>query len=271
MRLISCTFAAALLATSAVSMPADFVLTQKKHTDAYTIGTKEIPAKDATSVMWIGKDRMRIEEGDKITIIRQDTKKMIVLDTKAQTATTIDLPFDMKKYLMPEAAGLVDNMPKPKCTVTPSEEKKKIKDWNTTKFTVEMTSPMGKGGTVQEMWVTKDLQLDTAGLRDMWSTMFTIVPGGSAIAEEMKKIDGFPVVTDRTEKRGQTDVKSHEELVSVEKKDAPEGAYDVPKDYKERPFDPVSDVKMGPGGPPGGKHGKAGEKPAPPGGQDAPK
>ena len=255
MRLISCAFAAALLATSAASMPADLVLTQKKHIEAYTSGTKEIPAKELTTVIWAGKDRMRFEDGDKITIIRQDTKKMIMLDAKARTATTVDLPFDLKKYLMPEGGDLLDKLPKPKCTVTPSEETKKIKDWNTKKFTVEITpaaSPMappsqaGKPGTVLEIWVTKDLEVDAAALRHMWSTtMFSMVLGGSAIADEMKKIDGFPVAIDKTERRGQVDVKSHEELVSVEKKDAPEGAYDVPKDYKDRPFDPVSDVHTG--------------------------
>jgi hypothetical protein len=68
------------------------------------------PAKDSTEITWIGKDRMRVEEGDRVTIVRADQKKMYVLDAKAKTYSVLDLPVDIKKYVPAEAAKMMEPM-----------------------------------------------------------------------------------------------------------------------------------------------------------------
>ncbi|HTF90895.1 MAG TPA: DUF4412 domain-containing protein [Planctomycetota bacterium] len=253
---------------SAPAFCADVVITKSKHSDAMKMPGNEQPAKDTTETTWIGKDRMRIEDGDQVTIIRADQKKMYMLDMKAKTASTIDLPFDLKKYIPAEQAEMMEPfMSQIKVTITPSTETKKIKEWTATKYTMTQTMPMPMGGGItQEIWATKDVQADTAALNDLFATAMSTGMGGAAMANEYKKIQGFPVLVERTQSMMGQSFKSREEVKSIETKDAPEGSYDVPKDFTAKPFDPMAGGPMG-GGPgrPGGGGGKPGG--LPPGGK----
>lgn len=247
------TFLALTLATvlSGSAWCSDVVVTKEKHTDAASIMGQNQPAQDSQEVTWIGTDRMRVQEGDQITIVRADLKKLYVLDSKAKTYSTIDLPLDMKKYVPAEMAPMLDMMGQMTVTVTPTTETKQIKDWNATHYTVTTSMPMG-GSATQEMWVTKEIALDYAAWGELSSSFLSANPMAGGMAAEMKKIDGFPVLVERTQKMMNTEIKSREAVLSVEQKDAPADFYDVPKDYTEKPFDPMAGM-MGPGGP--GGHG----------------
>lgn len=240
----------AALATPALA--ADTVVTTTKHTDASKdMMGQEVPAQDSTQVMWIGKDRMRIEEGDEVTIVRADLKKMFLVRTKDKTYSAIDLPFDMKKYMPPDMAPMMEAMfSQMKVTVTPTTETKKIKDWNATKYTMTMSLPMG-GSVTSDIWATKDVKLE-AGYADLMGSKISLLPGGAAMAAELKKIEGIQIQSVQTMTMMGQVQKSTEEVAKIETKDAPEGAYDIPKDFKETPFDPMSEG-AGPMGPPRGR------------------
>ena len=247
MRILSTVALTVALSTPALC--ADLVMTSQKHTDAMKMGPQETPAKDSTEVLWVGKDHMRTEAGDKVTIVRMDLKKMYMLDMKAKTVSTLDLPVDLAKYVPPEAAPMLKMMSEMKITVTPTTETKKIKDWNTTKYTMTMHMDMDMRMGVditQDMWVTKDIPLDRANWQEMNRTMMSASLGTSAMVEEMKKVDGVPVLTERTQSVMGTAFKSRVEVISVEQKDPAAGFYDVPKDFTEKPFNPMED-QMGPG------------------------
>jgi hypothetical protein len=66
------------------------------------------------------------------------------------------------------------------------------------------------------------------------------------MAAEMKKVDGIPVLTERTRSMMGSDAKSRDEVLSIEQKEPPEGHYDVPAGFTEKPFDPMADSGMGP-------------------------
>lgn len=253
---------AALLSTPAFC--GDTVITKSKHTDASKTPAGEKPAKDTTETTWFAKDRMRIDDGETVTIVRADQKKLILLDTKAKTFTNIELPFDLKKYVPAEQAPMIEQiMGQSKATVTPTTETKKVKDWNTTKSTLTMTLPMN-GSMTEDLWLTRDIKFDYAAYNDMSSAMMSMFPGGSAMVAEFKKLDGVPVLVERTQSMMGQSIKTREEITAVETKDAPEGTYDVPKDFTEKPFDPMSMSPMGgpPRGPRGAKPG--GGAPPPP-------
>ncbi len=234
----------AVLASPAVA--ADLMITKTKHTDAYSVMGRQSPATDVTETMWIGKQRMRHESGGQVTIVRADLKKLYLVDTAAKTYSTLDLPIDMKKYIPAEAAPMMESMfSNIKVTVTPSTETKKIRDWNATKFTVTMSMPMGS--STQEVWATKDIAVDSANYCELAGSMMSMMPGGSAIAAEWKKVEGFPVLTMMSTPMMGSEMKSKEELTAVEHKDAPEGAFDVPKGFTEKPFDFMK-ANMPPGG-----------------------
>jgi len=260
--------AASIAFTALISAPAfcsDLVITKSKHQDAIKAPGVDQPASDTTEITWVGKDRMRNEDGDKVTIVRLDLKKMFILDTKAKTVSTLDLPFDMKKYLPPEAAPMIEQMMgQMKVTVTPTTETKKIKDWNATKYTMTVSMPFG-GNSTQEMWMTKDIEFDHAAYAELLSATMSIAMGGEAMAKEYMKLDGLAVLTESTQK-GMVSTKSREEVTSVEKKEPTEGLYDVPKDYTEKPFDPMADMQRGAKGP-GGPGGPGGRPKGPPPGE----
>jgi hypothetical protein len=225
----------------------DTVITKQKHSDA---GMGQ-PAKDTTEVTWIGQGHMRIEDATAITIVRADLKKMYMLDPAAKTCTTVDLPFDMKKYMPPEMAAHMDQMfASSKATLTPTTETKKVKDWNATKYTLAVTLPMG-GSVTQEMWVTKDVGGDRSGWQEMFSAQNALGPFAASMAAELKKLDGLPLLTETTTVMMGATMKSSESVTSIEEKDAPAGHYDVPSGYTEKPFDPMAGMGMGgPGGRP---------------------
>lgn len=240
-------------ALSGSALGHDIVITKEKHTDRAKVMGQEQPAKDTKEVLWIGHDRMRVEEGDKITIVRLDQKKMYILDSKAKTSSTIDLPVDMKKYMPADMAPMMEQMfSKMTITITPTTETKKVKDWDTTKYTMTMSLPMG-GSLDQEMWVAKDLGGDKKAWVELQSALMSANPVRAGMVEEWKKLDGLPVLVERTQKMMGSEVKSRDAVISVEEKEAAEGFYDVPKDYKDKPFDPMAEIQMGGPGGPGGK------------------
>jgi hypothetical protein len=266
----------AALATPAIA--ADTKITTAKHADAMRMMGQETPASDSTEVMWVGKDRMRVETDDSVTIVRTDLKKMFLLHPADKTYSTLDLPIDMKKYLPADIAPMLEEQwASMKVTVTPTTETKKFKDWTATKYTMKTSMDMmGMSmGSTADIWVTKDVTIDRTAFADLNGAIMSMMPGGAAIVAEYKKLDGFAVLTETTRSMMGSDMKSKDEVTAVESKDAPEGSYDVPKDFKEVPFDMMKDNAMGgmgpgrrgkgPGGPgrPGGGH-PPGEKPVEP-------
>ncbi len=98
--------------------------------------------------------------------------------------------------------------------------------------------------------------------------MLSISPMAAPMAAEMKKIDGVVVLAERTQKMMGSELKSREEVTAVETKEPAPGLYDVPKDFTEKPLDPVSELRKLVGsrpnaGPGDGAPKPNGEEPAP--------
>lgn len=90
-----------------------------------------------------------------------------------------------------------------------------------------------------EMWVTKDLGIDLALYENFYSEILFLQPMFKDFSEEFKKIDGYPVQTLMSMNIMGSETKSREDVVSVEKKDAPAGTYGVPKGYtKSETYNP---------------------------------
>jgi hypothetical protein len=222
-----------VVALSAPTLAADLVVTRKKTRE-------DRPGKEVVETMWIAKDRVRVEEGRTVVILRQDQKKLYMLDTNDKTFGTIELPFDIKDHVPPESRDLIDTLrSNTKAEVTPTTETQKVRDWNTTKYTLTMTVSMpGREALLSEnLWVTKDIKIDSPQWKEMSATLVMLKMNGPDLTTELAKIDGLPVSIDRTLTSNGKAVKSHDEVTLVESKDAPEGNYEVPKDYTEiKPF-----------------------------------
>jgi hypothetical protein len=236
----------------------------EKHSDAVGEGPLARPAQDTLQVLWIGQDRMRVEEGDEVTIVRADLKKVYLLDMQQKTCSTVDLPLDLKKYLPAESAAMFEMMvSRMKATLTPTTEEKEIQGWSAKRYTLTMSMPSMQstsvdpatgataqstaagGGMTQEIWVAKEVVADRPGWQDLYASMLSLNPFLGSLAAEMRKLDGLPVLIETTRKLGSSEVKSREVVTSIEQQEPPAGLYDPPADFTEKPFDPMAEMPMG--------------------------
>jgi hypothetical protein len=158
-------------------------------------------------------------------------------------------------------------------SVTPTDETERIHGWSAKKYKVQINSV---GMTSDEtVWTTKDIEVDWSTFWDAQAAMRSLQPGSENLSQELKKLEGVTVKAERTRNTPMGKLHVVEELLSAERKEAPEGNYDAPTDFTEKPFDAMSELRKmggarpnpGPGdAPPPRREKKEGEKPAP-GGQ----
>ncbi len=224
---------------AALAMPAlaDTMITMKSHSDP----VMNQPAKDETTTMWVGKGRLARLGGDSSFIVRADQKKLYMLDITGKTYSEIDLPIDLTKYFPPEMQAQIGAMlPQMKMTVklTPTDQAKKIGNWNTKLYKAEIANAMGMKMDI-DMWVTKDIAIDLAAYKDLSNSLQGLQLGFEDVAKEMAKLDGISVLTEITMSIMGNTVKSREEIVSAETKAAPAGTYDVPAGLTKETFNPM--------------------------------
>ena len=225
-----------LLTAGVVS--ADFKVVKMTHRDGFSIMGQDQPANDQEEVTWIGADRMRSNQGDTSAIVRLDTKKLIIVNHADQTYNVIDLPLDISKFLPPQMAEQMLTMMTLDVTVTPTDERQKIGDWQARRYDMKMTSQMMTVDAT--LWATTAVDLDQESYRRMVAEILRLQPGADNMAEEMAKIEGLVVAQESIMSMttvGDTTVASSEKVTSVEKVDPPAGNYDPPEGYTEKPFD----------------------------------
>lgn len=232
-----------LFALCTPALATETLITKRKSTDAITLKGQEAPAQTQTELTWVGKDRMRVDLGAWSTIVRMDQKKLYQIHHDTQSYSVVDLPYDAKRYMTPAQAKALDKaLEKVTVTVTPTSETRKFKEWTATKYVMNMTPPKG-GSFTEEIWAVGDVGIDTAAWFEMWGTRMSLQPIGALMAAEQKKIIGLPVFVERSQTQGTVTSTARDEVLSIECKEAPEGTFEVPKDYKERPFD-LADASM---------------------------
>lgn len=233
-------FALSILFTPSVAK-ADIQIIKKKHTDAVTMMGQTQPAKDEEVSTWLGKDRMRQEEGEgKVYIFRFDLNKAFYLDYTKSTYSEIDLPIDLEKALGPQAKQMMEMM-QTTSTFTDTGETQKINNWNCKKYLVEISiSMMGMSMPLKmELWASKDLGIDMNMFKKFYKETISVNPMTKDLVEDFQKMDGYPVRTSVSMTMMGTEMKFQEDVISVQKKDAPKGTYDVPEGFTKTDFNPL--------------------------------
>lgn len=224
----------------ALAVPAfatDTLITKRKITDTITVKGSEKPLEIRNELTWIGKDRLRVDLGAWTTLVRSDLGKLYQINHEARSYSVVSLPVDLKKYLTPDEVKKAEEVTaKVTVRVTPTTETKKFKDWNATKYVMTMNVPK-LGEFTEQIWVASDVGFDARAWSDMMGARMSLQPVGALMAAEQKKIVGFPVFVERTQTIGTNAFTGRDEVLSIECKDAPEGTFELPKDYKEKPFE----------------------------------
>lgn len=220
-------------------LKADQVIKGKKHTDAFSVMGQSQPAKDVDVITWLGKDKMRRDEGDLTTLIRLDKNKMYMISHADKTYSEMDLPFDMEAALPAEAKQMMSAMDV-SSTITDTGETQTINNWKCKKYLVEISvSMMGMNIPISmDTWTSNDLGIDTDQYKKLYAETLALNPMFQDFIEEFKKMEGYPVLTEFSMSMMGAEQKYKEEVLSVEKIDAPSGTYDLPEGYTKTAFNP---------------------------------
>lgn len=231
------------------TLNADTFLRYKKTTESYTADGKEVPSSTGESFAWIGKTAAVYDNGDGTRSIVHFKKRMLmVLDMaeKEYSVMHLDSMSSMLDNAMESVAGnaeqaeamkammqgMMGDILKSAVSVKNSGTEKKIGYWNCRRFDVSMS--IITGGTESEVWVTKDIKIDPALFNMVKNGVLAQMPGFSAIAEELKKVEGVPVKTVTRTQVGDETVTSTELLQENAEKPAPTGIYSIPDSFTKR-------------------------------------
>lgn len=231
----------ALILASTLSAGADTLLTVKSHADSFEVAGQKQPGKDNLVKIWVGADKLRRDDGDLTLIFRPDRNKLYMVSHPDKTYSAIDLPIDFKRLMPKGQEAIAEQMAKGMALdvqVKPTQETKKVNSWNTRKVQVAIKSAMGM--TIDTtLWVSKEVDAYRS-LNKLAASMAALQPGAAQWAEKLEQIDGYPVLQESNVNALGAKFKTSEELISVETKDAPAGAYDPPAGYAAKPFNPMT-------------------------------
>ena len=223
---------------------ADLKVVKMTHKDGFSMMGQTQPPEDTEQITWIGEDRLHMDQGATATIIRLDLNKLFVINHNDQSYNVLDLPVTLDDFMPPGMAEQMKMMMTFEVTVTPVDETKVIGEWEAKRFDMKMTSKMMTMDAV--IWSVDHPDLDMDAFYSMYEHMASMQPGMAAAAKEMRKINGL-VIEQQSEMKmpmmGDISVKTSEKTTSITKIDAPEGTYDPPAEYTEKPFDLMASMQ----------------------------
>lgn len=225
---------------------ADTYIRHKHHTDEFAVMGSKMPAQDKEIVTWICKDKARINQSKDTSVIINFEKNILhTLFHNSKSYIEIDLNAvqDQMKNSLKESgmseeeveamSSMMKGMAsKIKFTVTKTKEQKKIGKFNCTKYKLKQTMPMANSDLV--LWVTKDVKVNNELYQKLKNSALISFPGFVDAMQELKKLDGFPILTIGTTSVMGSALNHREEMLEIKEMPAPVGIYDIPKGYKRQ-------------------------------------
>lgn len=217
---------------------ADTRIVQESHHDAFVVMGQEQPAFDSQRVIWVGADRLRMDDVGASFIVRADRQLLYVIDHEHQTVSSVDLPIDLSALLPDGMAGQMLGMLELEVQITPSDETKSVGLWTARRFDVVMTSKMATVTSI--MWATTDVAVDRDAYYDLFHQIISLQPGMTEVLKKIRSIDGFVVEEESVTTMpmaGNAEMRSVDTTVAVDAMDPPEDLYEPPSDYQVKEFD----------------------------------
>ena len=223
---------------SAGLVGADYKVVQQHHQDGFSMMGQDQPPTDEEHVTWIGEEKLRMDQGSSSTSVNMGAKKMVIVDHDDKTYTEVDLPVDLESLMPPGMGEQMMAMMKFDVTVTPTDETKKVGEWDAKRYNLTMTSAMMSMESV--IWASTQTPIDAAEYFALFSEIMSLQPGMDSMMEQMRRIDGYVVSQEANMSMkfmGETTVGSSDVVKSIEKVDAPAGTYEPPAGYAREEFD----------------------------------
>lgn len=228
--------AALLILALPTAAAADTLLRLATHQDAHQLAGRQQPARDGEIEVWIGDGRVSRSDGNTTVIYVAADDRLFLVDHGAETYSVVELPIDFAS-LVPEQMKEMTEMWKMSATVEATDDSRDIDGWKARRYEMEMTNPAGLAIRT-DLWVSRDVELGDQALglyRSLASKMLEMQPGGAEVADQLAKIEGFPVLQEATIDMGGTSLATREALESIERDvEPPAGTYEVPEGYAEQ-------------------------------------
>lgn len=223
--------ALAALALAGVAA-ADTRLVLKAEQAAAEVSGQRHEAIESTAEVWIGDGRISRNDDQSKIVLSAD--ELVIANHAQKVYHVVPLPLDLAAMMPPELREQAAAWA-PKAVVTAGDERREIGEWTARRYSVEVTNAMGLAVRT-EMWTTTELEMDYAAYHRLARQMLALQPGTEALAKEMAKVEGFPVLQETTIDLGGSSVTTREELVAVEEKEPPADAYAPPEGYELTDF-----------------------------------
>jgi len=219
---------------------ADNFIKQVTHTEAFEMMGQKQPEKFDTTSIWLGDGKACTQSGNMSVIWLGSDKSMYFVDHTSKKYTV--MPMDLfgsgdgsdesgesekieAQQIMQSMMGSIE------VKVTPTEETKKIGEWDAKKYDVETSMAMMK--SKQEIWSTEDIDVDQTVFKAVSSGMLAQMPGFDKIMKEMEKVEGVTVMSVNTVSIMGQDMVSTTKVLEYSKKEPPKGIYDISDEYKK--------------------------------------
>jgi len=220
---------AVIMAVAVLSLSADIYVKSKSHTDAMSIMGQNTPAKDEVSEQWISENALAQIGKDQGFVIDLKKNMMYIINFGAKSYVETTLPLDYAKLLPPQMAAMAGMMTMT-ATVTPGNETKKIGNWNSSLYNMNL-SVMGMAMPMK-IWASKDVPFDSG----KYASLFANLMKGQmrlddASVKEFQKIQGFQIATEMNADIMGAKMHTASEVLEIAVRPAPKGVYEAPAGF----------------------------------------
>lgn len=225
---------------------ADDYLKIRHVSEAYEVMGQKQPASEEIVETWLSTDKARMNTSESSSVILRGDRQMIYILDHAQK-TYSELPMNVGQAMSDmfgEMGGteeqaqmmaqMMGAMMKINAKVVETGETRTVNQWNCRVY--QMTLEMPMGATVSEICATEELGVDMGLYHKVGNAMMAGQQGFQEMLREMEKIKGISVLTTSTANVMGATMKTSEELLEHKKMSAPEGAFDIPAEYRKQSF-----------------------------------
>lgn len=197
------------------------------------------PPREGSVAIWIGEEAIARDDGRSNAILRDG--ELVLVDHESRSYSVLPLPADVGAMIPPEMrelAGQMMQMMRMEAEITPTDERRTIGRWQARRYQVQLTNAMGVA-VAMDLWQSEEVDVPAERVKALSRALGEVQPGGGGWVAALTALPGFPVLQETRIAVGGDEVTNREELVSIERKPAPAGAYAPPAEYAETPFSPL--------------------------------
>ena len=223
-----------VLAVHALHAQSDYYLKEIVHADRYSWGSLKESKFLRSNELWLGHQRVTSIEQDRTVIVDLTIDSMYILNTKMRTYVATSFPPALPEILGDDLRWMYKQGTS-SARVEPTEDTRDICGHSCTKYEVTTwRESHGSRSDTQEMvvWACATLPADWSAYREMVDAMRMVFNRDEAGRGELAKIDGVQMSIEFSEGGWFSDRKLVSEIVEVTPREAPEGVYSVPSDYR---------------------------------------